>query len=144
MILQHAINIPSYQARRASNPTLLTSDRQVCHTPFDSALCSYISKTSSNGCVQFPSGIEVFGTERHMTRMRHAFGEKIQAMRIPKSAIMISDYGSLVRKGMSSGLLTGHGLGIRTSPKIEEGRGNILEIPVDDAVVMQYFTPDAG
>jgi len=101
-------------------------------------LGSYISKTSSNGRERFPSGNEVFGTERHMTRMRDVSGEKFQATRIPKSAITISDYGYLVRKGTFSGLFTSHWLDTRTSPKIEEGRGDIHEILVDDAMVMQY------
>jgi hypothetical protein len=42
---------------------------------------------------------------------------------------------------MFSGLFTCRRLYTRASPKIEDGRGSsILEIRVDDALVMQYFT----
>ena len=41
---------------------------------------------------------------------------------------------------MFSGLFTSHGLEPRTSLKIEEGRGNVLEILVVNAVFIQYFT----
>jgi len=42
--------------------------------------------------------------------MRRASGEQTQATRMPKSAITISDDGSLVRKRMFSGLFTSHAL----------------------------------
>ena len=42
--------------------------------------------------------------------MRHASSEQTQATHMPKSAITISDDGSLVWKRMSSGLFTSHTL----------------------------------
>ena len=61
---------------------------------------------------------------------------------MPKLAITISDNGSLVRKRMFSGLFTRHALDPKISVKIGKGRGmirgrgNILEILVDGAVVV--------
>jgi hypothetical protein len=49
-----------------------------------------------------------------VARMRHVSGKNIQATHMPKSAITISDDGSLVRKRMFSGLFTSHAL----NPKI--------------------------
>jgi len=74
--------------------------------------------------------------------MRRVSCEKIQATYMPKSAITISDNGSLVRKRMFSGLFTSHALDPKISAKIGKGRGmirgrgNILEIPVDGAAVV--------
>jgi hypothetical protein len=55
---------------------------------------------------------------------------------MPKSAITISDDGSLVRKRMFSGLFTSHGLDPKIGKVKDKGRGDILEVPVDDAVVV--------
>ena len=72
----------------------------------------------------------MFPKTTHMTRML-------------KLAITISDDGSLVRERMSSGLFTSHALDPNISPKMGRGRiserGNILEILVDDAVVVQVL-----
>ena len=57
---------------------------------------------------------------------------------MPKPAITISEDGSLVRKRMFSDLFTSHALDRRISPNDKE-RGDILEIPVDDAVVVQVL-----
>ena len=64
----------------------------------------------------------MFGTERRMTRMTRVSGKKTQATHMPKSAITISDDGSLVRERMSSGLFTSHALDPNISPNI--GKGN--------------------
>ena len=73
--------------------------------------------------------------------MRRVSSEKTQATHGP--AITISDDGSLVRKRMFSGLFTSHALDLNISPNIgkgnDRGKGNILEIPVDDAVVVQVL-----
>jgi len=66
--------------------------------------------------------------------MRRVSDKKTQATHMPKSAITISDDGSLVQKRMFSGLFTSHELDLA-----EDRRGNILEIPVDDAVVVQVL-----
>ena len=62
---------------------------------------------------------------------------------MPNSAITISDDRSLVRERIFSGLFTSHALDPNISPKMGRGmireRGNILEIPVDDAVVVQVL-----
>ena len=66
--------------------------------------------------------INVFGTEKRGTRMRDVSSEKIQVTHMPKSAITMSNHGSLVRKIMFSGLFTSHALDRKISPKI--GRRN--------------------
>jgi len=75
--------------------------------------------------------------------MRRGPGEKSQATHMPKLAITISDDGSLVRKRIFSGLITCHTLDPKISWNIgkgnDKGMGNILEIPVDDAMVMQVL-----
>ena len=75
--------------------------------------------------------------------MRRVSGKKTRGTHIPKSAITISDDGSLVRERMFSGLFTSHALDPNISPKMGRGmireRGNILEIPVDNAVVEQVL-----
>jgi len=75
--------------------------------------------------------------------MRRVSGKKTQATHMPKSAITISDDGSLVRERMFSSLFTSHALDPNISPKMGRGmkreRGNILEIPVDDAVVVHVL-----
>ena len=54
--------------------------------------------------------------------MRRVSSEKTQATHVPKSAITISDDGSLVRKRMFSGLFTSHALDPNISPKIGKGK----------------------
>ena len=71
--------------------------------------------------------------------MRRVSGKKTQATHMPKSAITISDDGSLVRKRMLSGLFTFHKPQVRSKDLAEDRRGNILEIPVDDAMVVQVL-----
>jgi len=75
--------------------------------------------------------------------MRRVSGKKTQATHMPKLAITISDDGSLVRERMFSGLFTSHALDPNILPKMGRGmireRGNILEILVDDAMVMQVL-----
>jgi len=75
--------------------------------------------------------------------MRRVSSKKTQATHVPKLAITISDDRSLVRKRMFSGLFTSHALDPNILPKIgkgnDRGKGNILEIPVDDAVVVQVL-----
>jgi hypothetical protein len=55
-----------------------------------------------------------------MRHVRHVSGEKFQATYMPKSAITISDDGSLVRKRMFSGLFTSHELDPEITPKIDK------------------------
>jgi len=66
--------------------------------------------------------------------MRRVSSKKTQATHMSKSVITISDDGSLVRKRMFSGLFTSHKLDLA-----EDRRGNIVEIPVDDAMVVQVL-----
>ena len=75
--------------------------------------------------------------------MRRVSSKKTQATHMPKWAITISDDGSLVRERKFSGLFASHTLDPNISPKKGRGmkreRGNIFEIPVDDAVVVQVL-----
>ena len=80
--------------------------------------------------------------------MRCVSGKKTQATHMPKLAIMIYDDGSLVQERKFSGLFTSHALDPNISPKMGRGmkreRGNILEIPVDDAMVEQVLHTGQG
>jgi len=75
-------------------------------------------------------------------RMRHVYSEKIQATHMPKSAIIISDEGPWYGKAPVCSQKS-HCLDPKLSPKIgkgdDKGKGNILEIPVDDAVVVEIL-----
>jgi len=76
-----------------------------------------------------------------MTRIWGMFpARQVQGSYTPKAAIAISDDGALVRRRMFSGLSASHAL----DPKILQmigkvngkGKGNTLEIAVDDSVVI--------
>lgn len=69
-----------------------------------------------------------------MTHMRHVSGEKVEGTYTTKSAITISEDGTLVGNSMFSGLIISHEFDAKASPMNDKGWGNILEIPVDDVV----------
>lgn len=58
---------------------------------------------------------------------------------MPKSAMTISDKGSLVRKRMFSGLGKRDGVFDLRKSEIEQIRSNVLEIPMDNMVLVQVL-----
>ena len=75
--------------------------------------------------------------------MRHVPSEKIQGTYMPKSAITISDVGSLVRKRIFSGLFTSHGLDPKIG-KVKDKRGEATYLRSRWTMPWscKYFTPD--
>ena len=91
----------------------------------------YVAKTSSEGRELFFRGMQVLGTWRACVSVLITQNSRITTTYMPKSAMTISDDGSLVRYKMFSGLALrlNHFDG-------QKKRCSVLEISVHDIVFM--------
>ena len=99
-------------------------------------LRSYISQTACDRRELLFRGLKVLGAARsNDLRVRHFSREHVKATHMPKSAMTMSDDGSLVRKRMFSGL----SIVTRYTQIAGEWRRDVLEIPVNDVVIVQVL-----